>query len=207
MKFLKPLAVALAITVSSGTASADAGGESRIAAISDQLTKQIDSADKASDEVKEFIKKQLLQVCTNKVFVAEVKAQNAKKISLEEIKRIDKEWVDAEDELPIHTQVMGNSCAKEISKLAKQLKAMGETFVMDNQGANVGQNALTSDYWQGDEAKWQKAYNEGKGGVVIGDVKLDKSTNRVEQKVSLPIIDEDGNVIGAVCIGLDPDQL
>ena len=33
-----------------------------------------------------------------------------------------------------------------------------EIFVMDNKGMNVGQSDITSDYWQGDEAKWIKTY-------------------------------------------------
>ena len=78
---------------------------------------------------------------------------------------------------------------------------------MDNQGANVGQNTLTSDYWQGDEAKWKESYNDGKGGVHVDKAKLDKSTNQVDQKFALPIIDEDGNVVGAICIGLDVERV
>jgi hypothetical protein len=84
---------------------------------------------------------------------------------------------------------------------------IGECFVMDNQGANVGQNAMTSDYWQGDEPKWQKSFNGGKGGLLIEKRKFDKSTDSIDQKVSLPIIDEEGRVIGAVCWGVKADRL
>jgi len=154
-----------------------------------------------------FITEKLLPLCTNPVFVKEVKAQNAKGVSLDEIKKIDEQWQKAEEELPIHTEKLNNDCAKEIKRLAKELEVLGECFVMDNQGANVGQNAITSDYWQGDEPKWIKSFNEGKGGVIIEKPKYDKSTDSVDQKVSLPIIDEEGNVIGAVCCGIQVDKL
>ena len=183
------------------------GSASKTAPVMEKLAKEIDASENASDAVKAFAKGTLLSLCTNKVFVAEIKAQNAKKISLDDIKKVDQEWKDAEDELPIHVEKMGNACAKEVKKVAGALAGVGEVFVMDNQGANVGQNELTSDYWQGDEAKWKNSFKEGKGGVDIDKSKLDKSTGQVDQKVSLPIIDDDGKVIGAVCFGVIVDKL
>ncbi|HON90898.1 MAG TPA: hypothetical protein PLT20_00200 [Sedimentisphaerales bacterium] len=157
--------------------------------------------------LKTFTKGVLLPLCVNKVFVQEVAAQNAKGVSLADIQAIDKQWMEAEDELPIQAEKMNNACALEIKKIAKTLPILGETFVMDNQGANVGQNALTSDYWQGDEAKWKESYKDGKGGVDFGKRQLDKSTNVVDQKISLPVIDEQGKVIGAVCFGVKVELL
>ena len=172
-----------------------------------KLEAAIDAAPDANDAVKAFAKTTLLPHCSNTVFVTAVKEHNAKKMSLDDIKKTDQQWVDAEEELPIHKELMENACAKEIHKIAGSHSAIGEVFVMDNQGANVGQNALTSDYWQGDEPKWQNSFNGGKGGVDISKETLDKSTNVVDQKVSLPIIDADGKVIGAVCWGVKVSSL
>lgn len=160
-------------------------------------------------KLQKFIVEKLIPVCTNPVFVREVKAQNAKGVSLDEIKKIDKQWQNAEEELPIHVEKMNNACAKEIQRLLKEeiKNVIGECFVMDNQGANVGQNVMTSDYWQGDEPKWIQSFKEGKGGVIIEKRKYDKSTDTVDQKVSLPIVDEEGRVIGAVCWGVKVDKL
>lgn len=157
--------------------------------------------------LKSFVKKTLVPLCTNKVFVQQVAGQNAKNVSLEDIQKIDKQWMEAEDELPIQAEKMNNACAQEIKRIAKGLPILGETFVMDNLGANVGQNALTSDYWQGDEPKWKNSYKEGKGGIDVGKRQLDKSTNVVDQKVSLPIVNEQGQVIGAVCFGIKVEML
>lgn len=178
-----------------------------VAAKKSELVKGIDGAAKASDKVKAFAKHKLLPLCTNQVFVKEVKAQNAKKASLQEIQAIDKTWSAAEDELPIQKEKLNNDCAKEAKRMAQELKVATELFVMDNQGANVGQNELTSDYWQGDEPKWQKSFNAGQGGVDVSDRKFDKSANAEDQKVSLPVLDENGEVIGAICVGLKADQL
>ncbi|MBN1765801.1 MAG: hypothetical protein JW860_11125 [Sedimentisphaerales bacterium] len=171
--------------------------------LSKLLTKEIDSHAEASDGVKAFTKSILMPLCTNPVFVKEVAAQNAKNISLDDIKAIDEEWKNAEDELPVHQEKLGNACGRETQKIVEMLPMIREMFVMDNQGANVGQNALTSDYWQGDEAKWQNSYKDGQGGVDIGEVEFDKSANLELQQISLPIIDNNAQVIGAVCFGID----
>lgn len=189
--------VVLAIVLLSANALAETTPE-----VLARITQQIDQSEVASAPVKALVKEKLLPLCTNAIFVKAVKAQNAKNLTLDQVKKIDGDWTAAEDELPIQKELMNNECAAEIRRLAKELAQLTETFVMDQLGANVGQNALTSDYWQGDEPKWANSFSEGKGGVDIDKPKLDKSTNREDQKISLPIIDETGKVIGAICCGI-----
>ncbi len=40
----------------------------------------------------------------------------------------------------------------------KSLGLYAEVFVMDKTGLNVGQSSVTSDFWQGDEDKYQKTF-------------------------------------------------
>jgi hypothetical protein len=115
--------------------------------------------------------------------------------------------MEAEEPLDIHIEVQTNACAKEIKDVTKKNNAILEAFVMDNQGAVVGENNLTSDYWQGDEAKWKNSYNSAKGGLDVGKAKFDKSANTTLQQVSLPIINKDGKVVGAVTYGIDINKL
>ena len=177
-----------------------------MADVSSEVTKAVKASDKASDKVKDFTVKALIPLMTNKVFAAETKKQNAENVSLDEIKKIDKEWQAAEDLLPIQEKLISNACADEINKIIKANPAIKEAFVMDNKGAVVGENDLTSDYWQGDEEKWQNSYNDAKGGVDVGKVKFDKSANAQLQQISIPILDG-GKVIGAVTFGLDLSKL
>ena len=134
-------------------------------------------------------------------------SQNSKGTDLDEIKDIDDKWKGAEDELPIQREKLNNTCAREIKRIVREHPEIIEAFVMDNQGAVVGENNLTSDYWQGDEAKWKNSYNNGKGGIDVGKVKFDRSANAVLQQVSLPIIDKNGKVIGAVTYGVNVDKV
>ncbi|MCM8542137.1 MAG: hypothetical protein NE328_17845 [Lentisphaeraceae bacterium] len=170
------------------------------------VTKAVNASDKASDKVKAFVVKSLLPLMTNKVFIDETNKQNSLKISLDEIKKIDKEWQAAEDFLPIQEKLTGNACADEINKVIKSIPGIKEAFVMDNQGAVVGENDLTSDYWQGDEDKWQNSYNGGKGGIDVGKIKFDKSANSQLQQVSIPLVDGE-KVIGAITFGIDISKL
>ena len=176
-------------------------------ALFSKLSSQIDANTDISDSMKTFVKNNLFPLCTNPVFVAETKKQNSKKMPLDEIKAIDQQWMKAESQLPIQKEKLNNVCAREIKRIVKDLGVLAETFVMDNQGGLVGENELTSDYWQGDEDKWTKSFSDGNGGVDISKKKLDKSTGVVDQKISLPIIDESGKVIGAICIGVKPDKI
>jgi len=166
------------------------------------LNAQIDAAAGLGDKVKVFAKASLVEVCLDKVLVKETAVQNARKVSLAAIKKIDEQWQGAEDELPIQQQMQSNACAKHLIQIVKESPAIVEVFVMDDQGAVVGENQLTSDYWQGDESKWKNSFNDGKGGIDVGKLRLDRSSGAELQQVSLPLFDADGKVIGAITFGL-----
>jgi len=156
-----------------------------------------------ADEAKSWI--------SNPAVIAAVKAQNAKHAGLSQadIDSMDKQW-RAETEAssqPMIDEVLG----RDISSFLKGQEdasegLITEIFVMDNKGLNVGQSGVTSDYWQGDEGKWQKTYQAGAGSMHISDVELDESTQTYQSQLSLPI-EEGGSVIGAVTIGLNVELL
>lgn len=195
-KILSIIVCFVLITFVSGNISADQ--KSALTAIK----AAIDGNAAIDAPAKALVLGKLLPVITNSTLVAEVTAQNAKGVSLEEIKKIDAEWQKAEAPLPIMKEKLGNACATELKKIQSQIPAIREVFVMDNQGAIVGTSNLTSDYWQGDEDKWVKSYVGGKGGVDAAKAKFDTSANAVVQQISLPIIDGNGAIIGAVTFGI-----
>lgn len=79
---------------------------------------------------------------------------------------------------------------------------------MDNKGLNVGQSDVTSDYWQGDEAKWQKTYAVGPDALVIGKREYDRSSQKFLIQVSVPAVDSASKTpIGAATIGVSLVQL
>lgn len=83
-----------------------------------------------------------------------------------------------------------------------------EVFIMDAQGLNVAASSATSDYWQGDEAKFQETYPKGAGAVHFGDIEFDESSQTYQAQISVTITDPDsGAPIGAMTIGIDAEAL
>lgn len=140
-----------------------------------------------------------------------VKAQNAKHatLSAEEIESLDQQWraeTTAAD-APLITSVMTNDLSGYLSGLKEAGAGMyTEIFVMDSKGLNVGQSDVTSDYWQGDEAKFIETFPVGPDAVHVSDVEFDESSQTFQVQVSVPVVDA-GAPIGAVTVGLNADAL
>jgi hypothetical protein len=79
--------------------------------------------------------------------------------------------------------------------------AVVEIFVMDGWGWNVGQTGGTSDFYQGDEGKWQKTF-AGADPKEVEVLPIVEEDGIRQAQISLPIKDGDKN-IGAVTIGID----
>ncbi|KPQ18535.1 MAG: hypothetical protein HLUCCO18_00475 [Rhodobacteraceae bacterium HLUCCO18] len=83
-----------------------------------------------------------------------------------------------------------------------------EIFIMDLHGLNVAASAITSDMWQGDEAKFTETYGIGPDAVHFSEVGLDESTQRYQAQISLTIVDPaTGEPIGAMTVGVDAEAL
>lgn len=79
---------------------------------------------------------------------------------------------------------------------------------MDNKGLNVAQSEITSDYWQGDEEKWQDTYLKGPSAYLIGEIEEDESTQMFQSQISHSVVDpSSGKVIGAITIGVNVEAL
>ncbi len=164
-------------------------------------------------QLRNLVQTKILPFVQKSIVVNSVKQQNRKNASLTEpqIIKLDKTWraqVKGAGGALIN-EVLGNT----LSTYLKQVKASNgdlftEIFVMDNKGLNVGQSDVTSDYWQGDEAKWKKTFKVGPGTIHIGKVKMDESTQTLQAQVSVTIVDpETHQVIGAVTIGVNVEEL
>ena len=139
------------------------------------------------------------------VVVTAVKAQNAKKLTLAAIKDADERWMAGNDAALVK-QVTTGACADRLRVIAAANPAYDESFAMDSQGAIVCATAKTSDYWQGDEAKWERAYAGGKGGVFIDRPKFDDSAKARIAQISVPVMDGE-RAIGAITVGIIIEEL
>ncbi|MFQ5968858.1 MAG: hypothetical protein ACE5MI_14835 [Acidimicrobiia bacterium] len=148
------------------------------------------------------------------VVIQAIKEQNAKHASLsqDDIDRLDKQW-RAETRTFTRRPLIDSVLGRPLSAYLKTVKARAgglynEIFVMDNKGLNVGQSDVTSDYWQGDEAKWQKTFLAGSDAIFVDEVDFDESTQTYQSQVNISIADPSSNtVIGAVTVGVNVDEI
>lgn len=142
-----------------------------------------------------------------------VKAQNQQNSGLTaaDINKMDKEWTSevTKKEKPLIDKVLSNPLSAFLRKKLDDSNGLyTEIFVMDDKGLNVGQSNITSDYWQGDEPKWQQTYAKGPGSINISEVDEDESTQTYQSQLSLPVVDPDtGKAIGAITIGINVNAL
>lgn len=170
-------------------------------------------ADEYAEALKGYANGQVRTIASDPDVIAAVKAQNIanQNLTQDQIIALDKEWraqVGAGSQ-PLINEKLSNPTSK---KLVGMQEASGgqitEIFVMDDKGLNVAQSAVTSDYWQGDEAKWQETYKVGPNAYHISEVEEDESTQMFQSQVSHAIVDpSSGQVIGAVTVGVNVEEL
>jgi hypothetical protein len=162
--------------------------------------------EKAPQKVVDLGHAELVKMGTDPIIVEAVKAENAKGKTLDQIKEVDKKWMATPGIADYMKALMDSKCGQHLKDIQKSKPYYAEIFVMDNQGANVAMSDKTSDYWQGDEAKFKESYKGGAGAIHISDVKFDDSTQAYLAQVSVPVKDGD-KVIGAITIGIDVEKL
>ncbi len=147
------------------------------------------------------------------VIIAAIRAQNqiTRNYTDAQIASLDKSWrseVGAPAQ-PTIDPVLDNAAAEFLRGKRDQSSGLfTEIFIMDARGLNVAASDVTSDYWQGDEAKWQETYPVGPTAVHISEVELDESTQSYQSQVSLSITDPaTGETIGAATIGVNVELL
>lgn len=163
--------------------------------------------------VKDYVNANVMPWLSDPAIIEAIKAQNVANASLDQagVDALDGQWraeVDASSR-PLIDKVVGSDISKFLAARKQEAGGMiTEAFVMDNKGLNVGQSDPTSDYWQGDEDKWQKSFGGGAGAVFVDEVEKDESTQTLQTQASIAISDPASNeVIGAITVGIDVSGL
>ena len=149
---------------------------------------------------------------TDPVIIAAVKAQNARSAKLDRasIESLDQTWRAelGSDAHPMMDEVLSNPLSAFLHRMQDASDgSITEIFVMDASGLNVGQSDITSDYWQGDEAKFIEGWRARDGRVFVDIAEKDESTQMVQSQASFAIVDEAGTPIGVITVGINLDQL
>lgn len=154
----------------------------------------------------------LRAIVANDVVSLSVEAQNRRWAELGEagILKLDDQW-KAERETadkPLIAATLSSPLSTYLIRTqARALGLYAEIFVMDRNGLNVGQSSVTSDFWQGDEAKFQKSFGAGPGTVFLDEPEWDGELGIWRAQVSLTLADEAGAPIGAATFELNLTEL
>lgn len=142
-----------------------------------------------------------------------IAAQNERygDLGRDKIEALDGQWRKERDsaDKPLIAATLSNPLSVYLSRMqGRSLGLYAEIFVMDNKGLNVGQSSITTDFWQGDEAKYQKTFLAGTGAVFIDEPEWDETFHVWRVQLNMTIADEAGDKpIGAATIEINLTEL
>lgn len=110
---------------------------------------------------------------------------------------LDTRWINADDKDSLITGRLVNLVAARLRDYQAALPQHIEVFVTDRYGGLVATTQRTTDFYQADEAWWQAAWNNGKGGVYLGQPALDESSQTFAMVLAVPVRDgKTGEIVG-----------
>ncbi|NQZ84058.1 MAG: hypothetical protein HRT52_23955 [Colwellia sp.] len=154
-------------------------------------------------EYKEAIVKQhrdlLVKFSQSKLVVSTLLAANEKNVGIVTIMQLDANW---QLNRKLQKSVMQTSLTLQIIAFIKNPKFdIAEMMVLDKNGVLVAVFPKPTDYWQGDEDKFQQPIRIN--GDYIGPTKWDSSASTYQFFYCILIKGEDQKVIGVLVTGLD----
>ena len=129
-------------------------------------------------------------------------------LSQEQLVALDDKWraevghADAPTIAPVRDSQISQAMRAHVAESGGKIT---EIIVMDKRGMNVAVSDVTSDYWQGDEAKFQETFPLGPDAIHVSEIELDESSQIYQAQVSFTVTDSQGAPIGAVTIGLNAE--
>ena len=161
--------------------------------------------------IRDYIVEEVQTWSHTPVVLLTLEASNARYASLDQagIDALDKQWRaerEVEDQ-PLITAVLSSPLSNYLTRIQARSRGLyTEIFVMDAQGLNAGQSSITSDFWQGDEAKWQKTFQVGPDAIFIDEIEINDETGTENAQVNMSIA-QDGKVVGAITVEINITEL
>lgn len=159
--------------------------------------------DRAVAEIRDWL--------SNPVVEMSVVAQNRRHEGVDsiEINALDQAW--RAERQSRDQPLIAATLSSPLSNYLTQIQAasggiLTEIFVVDAFGLNVGQSSITADFWQGDEAKYQKTFLVGPTTVFIDEPEFNEETKTWRTQVNLTLA-KDGKPIGAVTVEYNLSEL
>lgn len=157
--------------------------------------------------------KEIQELLMGDIVMLSVKNQNVKykDLSQERIDALDQQWraETKQEDQPLISATLSNPLSSYLTRVqAHSVGLYSEIFVMDKNGLNVGQSNISSDYWQGDEDKFQKTFSVGANAVFIDEPEIKDEIGAWCVQVNMSLADQaSGNVIGAATVEVNLTEL
>lgn len=142
-----------------------------------------------------------------------VKDQNRRYASRtqDDIEALDQQWraETAATAKPLISATLSNPLSAYLTRIQAHSNGLfTEIFVMDDKGLNVGQSSISTDYWQGDEDKWQKTYSTGTGSIFIDEPEYHGESRTWRVQVNMSVDDAaTGKAIGAATFEVNINEM
>ncbi|PPR17697.1 MAG: hypothetical protein CFH43_00663 [Proteobacteria bacterium] len=156
--------------------------------------------------------KKIADILNNEIVVRSIQIQNKNYENLKQndINDLDQEWrrqTKVENQ-PLISSLLNRPLSAYLTRIqAHSGGIFTEIFVMDNKGLNVGQSSMSSDFWQGDEDKWQKTYLKSANQKFIDAPEFNEKRDVWVVQYNIAITDNEGKNVGAATFELNLSEL
>jgi len=119
-----------------------------------------------------------------------------------QMQEIDKKWPRLTQD-DVYRQYLNKDVSDDLHRLQKQDSSMiGELLLTDVYGGLVASSGKTTDYYQADEAWWQRAVAQ-KGNVYVGEAEYDTSSGLFSIPLAFALRDTRQRIIGVFKVVVD----
>lgn len=140
-------------------------------------------------------------IASRPTIVAAVAAQNSQERSQEEIDEIDRRWQSTPELTDFKKSLQENEAGKILRGFLQRTRTTyTEALLTDRNGALVAVYPTSSDYYQGDEAKFRVPWETEE--LYIGPIAFDESSEAYASQVSVLVFDDSGQKIGVLVMGV-----
>ena len=164
------------------------------------------------DIIDSDLDKKIADILNNEIVVRSIQIQNKNHENLKQndINDLDQEWrrqTKVENQ-PLISSLLNRPLSAYLTRIqAHSGGIFTEIFVMDNKGLNVGQSSMSSDFWQGDEDKWQKTYLKSANQKFIDEPEFNEKRDVWVVQYNIAITDNEGKNVGAATFELNLSEL
>lgn len=167
---------------------------------------------KTSDILDNDFDNEITKILDNEIVLKSIQIQNInhKDLTQDGIDKLDKKWREQTKikNQPLISSLLNRPLSVYLTRIQAHSGGIyNEIFVMDNKGLNVGQSAMSSDFWQGDEDKWQKTYLKSANQKFIDKPEFNESRQVWVVQYNIAITDKEGKNVGAATFEINLSEL